>query len=218
VKPVQTAAEKIRDAMAAVDRRIFLPDSASAHWRIDAPLDIGFGQTTSQPSLIRFILEHAQLAPGLKVLEIGTGCGYQTAILSRLGAHVFSVEIVEALAERARHALHRVEASGVQLRVGDGYGGWPEAAPFDVILIAAAAAKVPAPLLDQLAVGGRLLMPLESLHGEQLVLVTKLEPQLVTTQTLLGVRFVPLTGAQASADRVGSAEPNPAGARAERAH
>jgi protein-L-isoaspartate(D-aspartate) O-methyltransferase len=191
---------RVAAAMQLVDRREFLRPERQRDAGLDAPVGIGFEQTTSQPSLIAWMLEQLRLRPGSKVLEVGTGCGYQTALLSQLGARVFSVEIVAPLADEARATLERLGVPNVEVRSGDGYAGWPEAAPFDAIIVAAGAAKVPQPLLDQLAVGGRLLMPVGSEEDMHLILAVR-EPGGVVTRSLLPVRFVPLTGPKASADR-----------------
>lgn len=195
---------RVHAAMQLVDRRHFLPPERRRDARVDAPIGIGFEQTTSQPTLIAWMLEQLRLTPGMKVLEVGTGCGYQTALLSQLGAEVYSVEIVAPLAEQAAQTLARLETPHVHLRTGDGYAGWPEAAPFDAIIVAAGAAKVPQPLVEQLAPGGRLLMPKGVGEQMTLVLVTRAPGGEVHTEELLPVRFVPLTGAPAEADRLQS--------------
>ena len=195
---------RVHAAMQLVDRREFLPAERRRNARVDAPIGIGFEQTTSQPTLIAWMLEQLRLKPGMKVLEVGTGCGYQTALLSQLGAEVYSVEIVAPLAEQAAQTLARLETPHVHLRTGDGYAGWPEAAPFDAIIVAAGAAKVPQPLVEQLAPGGRLLMPKGVGEQMTLVLVTRAPGGEVHTEELLPVRFVPLTGAPAEADRLQS--------------
>jgi protein-L-isoaspartate(D-aspartate) O-methyltransferase len=192
---------RVRAAMQLVDRRDFLAAERRREAGVNAPLDIGFGQTTSQPTLIAFMLEQLHLTPRMKVLEVGTGCGYQTALLSQLGAEVYSVEIVEPLARQAAETLSRLETPNLHLRTGDGYAGWPEAAPFDAIIVAAGAAKVPQPLIEQLAPGGRLLMPIGVGEKMELELVTRTPGGEVRTEKILPVRFVPLTGAPAEADR-----------------
>jgi protein-L-isoaspartate(D-aspartate) O-methyltransferase len=187
--------------MALVDRREFLPSGRRGAASIDAPIGIGFEQTTSQPSLIAWMLEQLRLKPGMKVLEVGTGCGYQTALLSQLGVQVYSIEIVQPLGEQAAQTLARLEVPNVHLRIGDGYAGWPEVAPFDAIIVAAGAAKVPSPLLEQLAPGGRLLMPVGEAEHMELVLVARSASGELKSEQILPVRFVPLTGERADADR-----------------
>lgn len=192
---------QVQAAMQLVDRKAFLDDEHKRLSRDDAPVGIGYDQTTSQPSLIGWMLEQLALRPRMRVLEVGTGCGYVTALLSQLGTHVFSVEILAPLSERAERTLKRLKVPNVHLRVGDGYAGWPEEAPFDAIIVAAGAAKVPQPLIDQLAPGGKLLMPVGPPDAMELVLVERQLSGEVTSRSLLPVRFVPLTGAPADADR-----------------
>ncbi|MFO0596497.1 MAG: protein-L-isoaspartate O-methyltransferase [Myxococcaceae bacterium] len=187
---------RVKAAMQLVDRRDFLPPARRGDAGVDAPIGIGYAQTTSQPSLIGWMIEQLHVRPGARVLEVGTGCGYQTAVLAQLGAEVFSVEIVEPLGKQAAQTLARLEVPNVHLRIGDGYAGWPEAAPFDAIIVAAGAAKIPRPLIDQLAPGGRLLMPIGNDEHMDLVLATREK-----TEKVLPVRFVPLTGELAEADR-----------------
>lgn len=192
---------RVAHALALVARRDFLSDDARPHADRDVPLAIGHGQTTSQPSLIAWMLDQLQVRPGHKVLEVGTGCGYQTALLSQLGARVFSVDIVAPLAAEAAARLRALDVPHVQVRAGDGYLGWPEEAPFDRIIVAAGASRVPQPLLDQLAPRGRLIIPVGSAEAMQLRLVTRDAHGALQTEALLPVRFVPLTGAPAEADR-----------------
>lgn len=197
----------IRDArvLAAVDavsREVFLePEQRPFAWE-DRPLPIGYAQTTSQPSLIAFTLQAAKPGPKCRALEVGTGCGYQTALLAKLCAEVYSIDIVEPLAERAKKTLTKLGFTNAHVKAGDGYLGWPSAAPFDVIIVAAGAARVPQPLLDQLAVGGRLLIPVgEGSDDLSLDVLTKQRDGKVTVERLLPVRFVPLTGSHADRDR-----------------
>jgi len=192
---------RVQAAMQLVDRSGFLPVERRHDAGLDEPIGIGFEQTTSQPSLIAWMLQELHLKPGMKVLEVGTGCGYQTALLSQLGVRVFSIEIVEPLAREAAKTLARLGLPDVQLRIGDGYAGWPEAAPFDAIVVAAGAAKVPAPLVEQLAPGGCLLMPVGTPDAMELTRVTRSRTGEVKTEGMLAVRFVPLTGIGANADR-----------------
>jgi protein-L-isoaspartate(D-aspartate) O-methyltransferase len=188
--------ERIRAVMKKVRRGDFLPWDVRHCEADDRPLSIGFDQTSSQPSLIAEMLEALRLEPGAKVLEVGTGCGYQTALLSELGAQVFSIELIEPLAERAARRLAH-EGYSIQLRTGDGYLGWPEAAPFDGIVVCASAPRIPEPLVEQLAAGGRLVIPV----GGVLQRVTKSLDGQVEIEPLLPVTFVPLTGPLADHDR-----------------
>ena len=185
---------RVLDAMRAVPRHRFVPEELRSRAYEDRPLPIGHGQTISQPYIVAFMTEAVAPRPGDRVLEVGTGSGYQAAVLDELGARVFSIEIVEPLAERAARDL---AATGydVAVRAGDGYRGWPDEAPFDVILITAAPDHVPAPLLEQLAPGGRLCLPVGAEHGlQELRLITKAADGTLTERSLLPVRFVPMTG------------------------
>jgi protein-L-isoaspartate(D-aspartate) O-methyltransferase len=194
---------RVLAAVEAVPREAFLePDQRPFAWD-DRPLPIGYGQTTSQPSLIAFTIQAARPSPKCRALEVGTGCGYQTALLAKLCPEVYSIDIVEPLAARAKKSLAKLGITNAQVKAGDGYLGWPEAAPFDVIIVAAGAARVPQPLLDQLAVGGRLVIPVGETSDElSLDVLTKQRDGKVTREQLLPVRFVPLTGSHADRDRV----------------
>ncbi|MEW5737530.1 MAG: protein-L-isoaspartate O-methyltransferase [Myxococcota bacterium] len=192
---------RVLDAFDAVSRADFLLPSEKPHQWEDRPLDIGYGQTTSQPSLLGLTLQAAEARPGCKALEVGSGCGYQVALLSRLCREVYGIEIVEPLAQRSMATLKRLGVTNAFVRAGDGYQGWPEKAPFDVIIVSAGAAKVPQPLLDQLAPGGRMVIPVGPLHDLDLKLVTKRADGTLRDEVLLPVRFVPLTGPSAEQDR-----------------
>ena len=179
-------------ALRAVPRHLFVPADLRASAYNDGPLAIGHGQTISQPYVVAFMTEAARLRPGDRVLEIGTGSGYQAAVLDALGANVWSIEIVPDLAERARRALAAAGASRVTVRAGDGTGGWPEEAPFDAIVVTAAPEQVPQALLDQLKVGGRLVIPLGA-GSQELLRITRTATGF-EREPLLSVRFVPMTG------------------------
>jgi protein-L-isoaspartate(D-aspartate) O-methyltransferase len=158
----------------------------------DHPLPLTHGQTISQPYIVAYMTEVLKPRPGMKALEVGTGSGYQAAILAETGAEVFTVEIVGALASSAADRLRRLGYETVETRHSDGFFGWAEEAPFDAIIVTAAAGFIPPPLLDQLAVGGRMVIPVGSVYGIQnLILVEKNADGEVTTQTLIPVRFVP---------------------------
>jgi protein-L-isoaspartate(D-aspartate) O-methyltransferase len=193
---------RVLAAVHAVPREAFLePEQRRFAWE-DRPLPIGYGQTTSQPSLIAFTLQAAKPGPSCRALEVGTGCGYQTALLAKLCPHVYSIDIVEPLAERAKKNLEKLGITTAHVKAGDGYLGWPDAAPFDVIIVAAGASRVPQPLLEQLAVGGRLVIPVgDSPDDLSLDVLTKQKNGSVTTERLFPVRFVPLTGSHADRDR-----------------
>jgi protein-L-isoaspartate(D-aspartate) O-methyltransferase len=182
-------------AMLAVPRHEFVP----ASWREaaygDRPLPIGEGQTISQPYIVALMTELLQLESGDRVLEVGTGSGYQAAVASHLADSVFTIEILPGLAEQAARRLARLGYRDVVTRTGDGYFGWPEHAPFDAIVVTAAAGHIPPPLVQQLAPGGRMVIPVGgAFQVQQLVLVEKQADGSVTTRTLLPVRFVPLVG------------------------
>jgi protein-L-isoaspartate(D-aspartate) O-methyltransferase len=191
----QIAARGIADsrvlaALAAEPRHLFVPPEQTAAAYDDTPLPIGFGQTISQPYIVAYMTEALNVMPGHRVLEIGTGSGYQAAVLARLAKAVYTVEIVPALADRARQTLRELGHDNTWVRTGDGYAGWPEHAPFDRIIVTAAPDRVPQPLVDQLAVGGRLIAPVGT-FDQQLVILTK-TPAGITSRTTLPVRFVPL--------------------------
>jgi protein-L-isoaspartate(D-aspartate) O-methyltransferase len=186
---------RVLAAIAAVPRALFVPEELRSHAEEDRPLPIGWGQTISQPYIVAFMTEGLRLAGGERVLEVGTGSGYQTAVLAHLAREVFSIEIVPALAERARATL--IDALGfdnVFLRVGDGALGWPEAAPFDRILVTAAAPDVPPELVAQLAPGGRMIVPVGGQEEVQMLRVfEKGDDGVSFERDVLSVRFVPLT-------------------------
>jgi protein-L-isoaspartate(D-aspartate) O-methyltransferase len=178
-------------AMRAVPRHRFVPpDQASAAYD-DRALPIGFGQTISQPYVVAYMTQALRLAPGHRVLEVGTGSGYQSAILAQIVKDVQTMEIVPELAARARELLAELGYSNVHVRSGDAYAGLPELAPFDRIIVTAAPDHVPQPLIDQLAVGGRMIVPVGG-SRQQLVLVTK-DADEIHSERLLDVVFVPLT-------------------------
>jgi protein-L-isoaspartate(D-aspartate) O-methyltransferase len=179
--------------MGAVPRDRFVPTSEMRlAWR-DTPLPIGHGQTISQPFIVALMSALIDPQPGQRVLEVGTGCGYQAAVLAATGASVFGIELVPALAARAATVLKELGYSSATVRAGDGYLGWAEHAPFDGILVAAAGTEVPDPLRAQLRIGGRMVLPLESRSGfQQLVLVERVDAQRFRSREVLSVRFVPL--------------------------
>lgn len=180
-------------AFDAVPRHLFLPEAVRHRAYEDAALPLGHGQTISRPAVHALHLSLARLEGGERVLEVGTGSGYQTALLARLCGEVYSVERVQELAERAYERLAELEVENVSLRIGDGSRGWPEAAPFDVILVGAAAPDVPRALREQLAEGGRLLVPVGGESGQELHLVTR-GPGGWEEETVDRARFVPLLG------------------------
>jgi protein-L-isoaspartate(D-aspartate) O-methyltransferase len=187
---------RVRAAMAKVPRERFVsPDSAAAAYD-NRPLPIGHRQTISQPLIVAAMTQLLQIAPGAHVLEVGTGSGYQTAVLAELAAQVSTIEIVEPLAAGAREILAELGYDNVAFRCGDGAAGWPERAPFDAIIVTAAAREIPQALVDQLKPGGRLVIPVgPDLSGQDLLLVEKDAAGRVRERPLFSVAFVPLTGA-----------------------
>jgi protein-L-isoaspartate(D-aspartate) O-methyltransferase len=186
---------RVLAAMGSVPRHLFVPEPLRASAYQDRPLPIGAGQTISQPYIVALMSELLQLKGEESVLEIGTGSGYQAAVLSQLAREVFSIEILPALSMEAGRLLARLGYKNIQLKVGDGFFGWREKAPFDAILLTAAAPKLPEPLWQQLREGGRLVMPLGEERGEQrLMRFTKVAGRRVA-EDLTGVLFVPLRGA-----------------------
>ncbi len=179
-------------AMRHVPRHRFVPEEFSVMAYEDRPLPIGFDQTVSQPSLVAYMVQALALRGDEKVLEIGTGSGYETAVLAEIAAEVFTIEIIEPLATRARETLEVLGYRNITLRVGDGYLGWPKEAPFDAIVVTAAPGRIPPPLLEQLRLGGRLIIPVGT-SFQQLILVRRTDDGYEHTE-LLPVRFVPMTG------------------------
>lgn len=193
--------EGVRDpavlaAMRKVARHLFVPRDLQAEAYADHPLPIGHAQTISQPSLVAFMTELLQVNREATVLEIGTGSGYQAAILGELVREVYTIEIVRPLGEEAARRLQRMGYQNVHVRVGDGYQGWSEHAPFDAIIVTCAPESVPQPLIDQLKTGGRLCIPVGPTAGRQeLYLMVKGADGTLERKSVLGVRFVPMTGA-----------------------
>ena len=184
--------ERVLDAMRRVPRHRFVPAEHQDEAYRDGPLPIGLDQTISQPFVVAFMTEALALDGSERVLEIGSGSGYQTAILAELAREVWSIEILEPLTERARAMIAELGYRNVHLRTGDGYLGWPEEAPFDAILVAAAPESVPEPLIDQLALGGRMILPVGK-ADQDLVLVRRTEAGILREE-VMPVRFVPMTG------------------------
>lgn len=181
------------EAMKEVPRHLFVPENLQYLAYNDSPLPIGYGQTISQPFIVAFMTESAQLTPYAKVLEIGTGCGYQAAVLSLICKKVYTIEIVKPLAEGASKLLKELGYFNVHVRYGDGWEGWPQKAPFDTIIMTAAPKHLPQPILSQLKMGGILITPLGELPNQTLIRYTKIEEGL-KEEVLIPVRFVPMTG------------------------
>lgn len=183
---------RVLEAMKKVPRHEFIPSLFQDSAYEDTPVSIGHGQTISQPYIVAFMTEALDLKPTDKVLEIGTGCGYQSALLAVLAKDVYTIEIVEPLAKQAKERLTRLGYKNVHTRTGDGYRGWPEEQPFDAIIVTAAPDHIPRALVEQLGEGGRLIIPVGSDH-QNLVLMTKKDGKM-SQKTLFPVRFVPMTG------------------------
>lgn len=190
----ETLGEAVMKAMAEVPRHEFVPASLRDYAYLNQALPIGHGQTISQPYIVALMTDLAGIGPDSVVLEVGTGSGYQAAVLSRLARHVYTIEIVEPLGLEAKRALERLGYDNVTVRIGDGYNGWAEHAPFDAILVTAAPERIPQPLIDQLKPGGRLIIPVGRAGGVQsLRIVEKDESGEIREQDVLPVGFVPLT-------------------------
>jgi protein-L-isoaspartate(D-aspartate) O-methyltransferase len=182
--------ESVLQAMRRVPRHLFVPDDVRTDAYDDRPLPIGHGQTISQPYIVAYMTEALQLTPAHTVLEIGTGSGYQAAVLADIVKQVYSIEIVPELADSARRALAQAGIRNVEVRTGNGYLGWPDRAPFDRIIVTAAPPEIPQALVDQLADGGIMVVPVGTSHQE-IVVVTK-TPGGVVQQRTIAVRFVPM--------------------------
>lgn len=184
---------RVLAAMRRVPRHEFVPAELRGLAYEDRPLPIGYSQTISQPYIVAIMTERLEPQPTDRVLEVGTGSGYQAAVLAELVAEVYTIEIVEPLADRAAADLGRLGCTNVHVRAGDGYRGWPEEAPFDAVIVTCAPEAVPQPLVDQLAEGGRMIIPVGPLHNQQLILLRKQDGEL-ERKAVLPVRFVPMTG------------------------
>jgi protein-L-isoaspartate(D-aspartate) O-methyltransferase len=188
---------RVLAAMRDVPRHLFVPPDARTNAYDDTPLPIGHQQTISQPYIVALMTELVRTGAGDRALEIGTGSGYQAAVLSRLVATVYTIEIVEPLAREAERRLKELDYANVVVRYGDGYTGWPEHAPFDIIVVTAAPDHVPQPLVEQLKPGGRMVIPVGSIYeGQDLRLIEKDASGQIRTRTVTPVRFVPLRRGQ----------------------
>jgi len=183
--------DRVLRAMALVPRHRFVPSKLQQMAYGDSPLPIGHGQTISQPYIVALMSQVLAIQAGERVLEIGTGSGYQAAVLAAMDARVFSIEIVAELGRQAEATLDSLGYDAIQLKIGDGYKGWPEHAPFDAIIVTCAPTKVPQPLKEQLAEGGRMVIPVGAKHHQQLVLLIKEQGE-VRREKVVDVRFVPM--------------------------
>lgn len=202
----QLIARGIRDpavlaAMGSVPREAFVTPALAQEAYRDGPLPIGEGQTISQPAIVALMIEALAMQPGARVLEVGAGCGYAAAVLARMGAAVFAVERHARLGESARARLAALGFDGVALRIGDGRAGWPEAAPFDAILVSAAGPDVPAALKDQLTPGGHIVLPVGPPGGQTLLRLTRRGPERFASTDLGPVSFVPLVRGEPATER-----------------
>lgn len=184
---------RVLEAIREVDRSAFVPEEMKEHAHEDRPLPIGNDQTISQPYIVAYMAQELGAGPGDTVLEVGAGCGYNAAVLSRMASHVYSVEIIEWLRSLAKENLEKAGIDNVTTRQGDGYRGWPEKAPFDAIILTAAPPEIPEPLKDQLKIGGTLLAPVGRMI-QKLVLLEKTGANDFEESGLLPVNFVPMTG------------------------
>jgi protein-L-isoaspartate(D-aspartate) O-methyltransferase len=189
-------APRVLAAMRKVPRHEFVPAGLRRLAYADSPLEIGEGQTISQPLIVGCMTEALAIRPGDKVLEIGTGSGYQAAILAELAGEVYTVEILEALSARAAATLAKLGYHNIHARAGDGYRGWPEAAPFDAIIVTCAPERIPQPLIDQLKDGGRMVIPIgrSGIWNNQELLLLRKTAAGLTQEKRMAVRFVPMTG------------------------
>lgn len=186
---------KVLDAINTVPRHKFVPPHEAKHAYENRPLSIGYGQTISQPYIVALMTDLLDVKPGDKILEIGTGSGYQAAVLAELTRSIYTIEIIKPLGKQAAKRLKELAYDYVQTRIGDGYYGWKEAAPFDSIIVTAAASHVPPPLIEQLKPGGRMVIPVGShFMTQQLMVVEKRKDGKVRSRQILPVAFVPLTG------------------------
>ncbi len=191
----EALAPQVLEAMTVVPRHEFVPKELRKYAYQNRPLPIGYGQTISQPYIVAIMTDLLAVSKNDRVLEIGTGSGYQAAVLAELAGEVYSIEIIEPLGNEARNRLQKLQYENVEIRIGDGYYGWEEHAPFDAIMVTAAASHVPPPLIQQLKPGGTMLIPVGSRFTiQQLVLISKDTDGNISSRQILPVMFVPLTG------------------------
>ena len=193
--------ERVLRAMAKVPREEFVPIEVQSYAYLDRPIPIGFDKTISQPFMVAVMTDLLELKPDDVVLEIGTGLGYQSAVLAELASRVYSVEIIDELAQRAIRRLKQQGYTNVEVRIGNGYAGWPEHAPFDKVMVTAAPDLIPPPLINQLKAGGRMVIPVGLLGAQQLVVAEKDRNGRVTTKEIMPVLFSVLEGSDQAAFR-----------------
>jgi protein-L-isoaspartate(D-aspartate) O-methyltransferase len=179
------------NAIYEVPREKFIPEDLANHAYDNSPLPIGYNQTISQPYIVAFMTEAAKLTGNSRILEIGTGSGYQAAILSRLCKEVYTVEVIPSLAEKAQKIFNELKYNNINSRISDGYKGWPEQAPFDAIIVTAAPKSIPEELVNQLKINGRLIIPVGE-NRQELIRITKKQSQKIITEKLMAVKFVPM--------------------------
>jgi len=184
--------EAVLEAMRNVPRHLFVPEHLRAYAYDDSPLPVASGQTISQPYIVAYMTEQLALVPGMKILEIGTGSGYQAAILAELKCDVYTIERIEELAVSAKKTLADLQFDNVNVKHGDGYSGWPSEAPFDAIIVTAAPGYIPEKLIEQLKDGGKMIIPVGELHSVQFLKMITKKDGIVASQDLLPVRFVPM--------------------------
>jgi protein-L-isoaspartate(D-aspartate) O-methyltransferase len=182
--------ERVLAAMSQVPRHQFVDSSWKDLAYSDRPLPIGHNQTISQPYIVAYMSEAAEISPNDKVLEIGTGCGYQAAVLGELAREVYSIEVIPQLADSARQILSKLNYQNIEVKAGDGYQGWAEHAPYNAIIVTAAPKQIPQPLIDQLAINGKLVIPVGT-WDQEIVVLTKTKDKIVTKKTI-PVLFVPM--------------------------
>ncbi|MBB4370045.1 protein-L-isoaspartate(D-aspartate) O-methyltransferase [Bradyrhizobium sp. cir1] len=193
----QGLSEGVLEAMEQTKRHLFIPEQPCSIAYADRPMPIGLGQTISQPYIVALMTQLVEVAPDHVVLEVGTGSGYQAAVLAHLARKVCTIEIIPQLAETAAKTLRDLAYDNVSVKLGDGYDGWPECGPFDAIVVTAALGQPPPPLIEQLKVGGRLVMPVgPGYTTQQLTVIEKIAPDKTTTRAVALVRFVPFTRSQ----------------------
>jgi len=183
---------RVIEAMSKVPRHLFVPEDLRESAYDDRPLPIGEGQTISQPYIVAFMTEALNLSPGDNVLEIGTGSGYQAAILAEIAREVYTIEIRPRLGETARERLNEMGYRNISVKIGDGYKGWPEEVPFDAIIVTCAPEEIPKPLVDQLAEGGRMIIPVGERGGVQELVLLKKEKGMIREKAVMKVLFVPM--------------------------